>query len=354
MGLLLLALVVTGVTVWLGLFLRDARALSPVNLENRIPVAVLGDSDSHSFADRFDNVRGGEFGEVSYNWTQLWNLLYPEEVEQGTMGVWGTHYAIARVMYRLGLRAKAPRKFDFQHNYAYSGQGCDSLLHNWPYQARWLQQTLRRDQDYWHNGLVIIRIGINDFAQYRHYGQWRETGLDNDSRSIVKACIDAIIETTEILLGSHEGVTVAISGVVRNYNAHPPTGNEFSQPDLDDYRLVEEVLNYFDSELQQYSHSRPRVAFFDDKYWLASLFGDKAAGQHREFAMIDDRFRVNYGSGDHPENIVLADLHGGTIYNGLWLRNMLQQINSNTDYNFSLPTESQLVEIVCRHEQVSC
>ena len=344
-GLVLAVLLVYGV-----LFLIHRIPASADSLRDRIPVAVLGDSDSHGYHDVFDNLRGGRFNDISFNWAEVWELLHGNEIELGEQGAWGSSYRFARIWHALGLRTQAPRKFDFQYNYAVSGMTCQSLLNTWPYQARWLLDRIRRDRTYWDNGLVVIRIGINDLGQAYHLENWAESGLDDTARLVVDTCVDYILETTGRLLDSHPGITVVISGIVRDYNV--PTTLVFT--DVEEIARIEEVLQYYDNRLLEFTTAESRAVFFDDREWVTELFGDRARGELIESFSLADRINISNTVGDHPSNISLADLHGGTVYHGLWLRNMLRQLNEQTSYEFTLPTAEDIAGLICNHEEVDC
>lgn len=321
---------------------RDANVPSP----NRMPVAVLGDSDSHNYQDSYDNKsRGGEYWQVTFNWPTIWDLLRPNEVDLGRYDVWGTHYRIARVRFPLGLRARAPKKLDFEYNYAMSGLRCRSLLNGWPYQAKWLIDRIQRDAEYWRNGLVIIRIGVNDFGNKAELMTWADSALSEIPRDVVNRCVNDIEMVVESILDINTGIKVAVVGVARNYNLISlyPNVSEL------EIQNMESVLSFFDDQLRRWSMHRSRVAFVDDNRWFRSRLGSRLTGNLKTEFSLSNSFKVVNALGNSPENLVLADRHASTIYNGLWLQDMVIQLNAQLGLELNPPTEEEILKLLEQH-----
>src|SRR3954468_5096731 len=59
------------------------------------PVAVLGDSDSHSYQDRIsfrrgNGERGAEYREITLQWTEVLARLHGDALDFGAWGTYGT------------------------------------------------------------------------------------------------------------------------------------------------------------------------------------------------------------------------------------------------------------------------
>src|SRR5690606_24486956 len=95
-----------------------------------VPLAVLGDSDSHAYHDTLHfppgwPARGGPSRAITFQWTEVLARRRPEAIDLGPWGRWGMRRSWARVLGRLGRTVRAPRKEDHRHNFAVSGARCE-------------------------------------------------------------------------------------------------------------------------------------------------------------------------------------------------------------------------------------
>ncbi|MCG8312659.1 MAG: hypothetical protein MI976_05535 [Pseudomonadales bacterium] len=321
--------------------------LRVIDKSGRIPVAVLGDSDSHCYRDHFDKLaRGGEYHSVTFNWTEIWQMLRANEIDQGEFGKWGTHFRIARVMHRLGCLARAPRKLDFKYNYALSGVRCESLLDSWPYQGRWLLRYLQRNPIAWHNGVVIIRIGINDFGQIHHLNNFEQSGLDKAIATKVDRCVAAIEAIMNAILSACEGIKVVLVGIARDYYRADIMANLSNQK----LENIESVLSYFDKQLVFLSDASPRVMFVDDFAWWHRYFQFKVGdARPNDKTTLSDGFELYSAIGDAPHNVTLSDGHAGTVSNGLWLMHLVDSLRAQWGLNLTPIKDTELTRIVRQH-----
>lgn len=114
-----------------------------------IPLAVLGDSDSHSYHDTisFKNPleRGGKFRSITFQWTEVLARLRNNQIDQGYWGVWGSRRGlIAEFRSALGLEGRAPKKLDFRYNFAVSGAGCADLVEGYSRQTQRLLYLMKK------------------------------------------------------------------------------------------------------------------------------------------------------------------------------------------------------------------
>ena len=68
-----------------------------------IPLAVLGDSDSHAYQDSIliplsSGKRGGKFRATTLQWTEVLDKLRSTQINQGAWGVWGAPIKIAETL----------------------------------------------------------------------------------------------------------------------------------------------------------------------------------------------------------------------------------------------------------------
>ncbi len=333
------------ITVSIGIYYTGSNSEpSKVYNSNLLSIAVLGDSDSHSYRDKYDNkARGGNYHSVTFNWPALWDRFRSDEINLGAYGVWGSEARIAKVKYWLGLSGRTPKKLDFEYNYAYSGARCRSLLKTWPYQARSFMEQLKKHPKQWDNGLVIIRIGVNDLGQEEEMDRWAQTGLDKFARDAVAECVGHIVQATNQILEVHASVRVALIGICRDYNITTTFEN---WPHQQQVINIEEVLNHFDESLMNYAKGSDRVDYLNDYQWLVDRFGSRLTNTLRFKTTLANKLTITNDKGDHPSHLVLKDNHAGTVYNGLWLNNMISQLDQIYKLNLTPLTEEEIYSVI--------
>ena len=310
-----------------------------------VAVAVLGDSDSHAYHDPLNDVeRGGEFADVTHQWTAIWAALRPDEIDLGARGDFGTRNSIAHLRYLLSLPAKSPRKRDFRHNFAISSTRCESLSRRWPYQTKWLRSLLKADPQRWADGLVFIRIGVNDFGQARHLDVWARTGLDASASRLVDGCLDDISNAVEEIREVSATVNIALVGIAHDYNAPPSTEQWQTVPEL---ARIDAVLDHFDAGLQALAAGDPHIAYLDDKRWVSRYWGGRDADGRPAYhpVFLGGTTPVTNTAGDAPSHRVLADGHAGTVANGLWLASVLSTLNERFGYRFSPIADAEIASL---------
>jgi len=308
-----------------------------------MPVAILGDSDSHSYRDQVNGIeRGGEFHLVTHNWPGIWVQLRGSEVFLGDCFRFGTRMQFARLLEWFGLSTRSPRKMDFEFNYSVSGLKCESLTSAWPFQGFWLLSEIDRDAEFWKRGLVIIRIGVNDLGQRDHLERWAQTGLDQYATERVAQCVNAISGITTRLL-ERTSVKVAIVGIAHDYNW--PDSFELWQ--FDPHILnISEVLGEFDERLAQLADESARVAFIDDIMWFRRRFGDRRTGDLRFEFSLSDTIQIRNAQGDHPYNLILEDGHAGTVGNALWLASLVDGLNREFGLGLTSIRDEEIVGLI--------
>jgi len=312
-------------------------------INSQMPVAVLGDSDSHSYRDSYDNkARGGKYHDYSYNWIELWSRLAKDEINPGQWGTWGSHYRIARLKNTLMLKSRSPKKLDYEYNYAVSGLRCRSLLNDWPYQGKWLLNEIRSNNDYWDNGIVIIKIGYNDIGKTSDLKKWKNSGLNTESSALVSSCTDSIITMSDSILAMSPNVKISIAGVARTYNFMDEWDEKLDEEGI---KNIEEVLSDFDSRLKQYATDQARVAYIDDHLWFNKIFGSQESKDLKPRVKFSQGVELINASGDEPINMLLRDHHTGTLYNGLWINHLITEINRQLNLTLSAPDLGQVEEI---------
>jgi hypothetical protein len=297
-----------------------------------IPLAVLGDSDSHSYHDRLwfeadGPERGGPYRSTTFQWTEVLARLRGDRLDLGPWGRWGTRGSIARLQDGLGLPSRAPRKEDYFHNFAFSGAVCGDLMHGSSRQAPRLLRLMDHDAVRWRDGIVVIRIGINSFG--------RADGLDRLSRdpdaadvqSTIEQCVRDIRDAIGLLRGRYPQTRFVLVGIFDN--AHWPKyfGRWQSARGLANISVG---LDRFDTALRQLAQAGSGIAFFDDRAWFTERWGARGHDgrpAYRELK-LGRSFIVGNSAGDHPRHSVLADGHAGAVWNALWAQSLVELVNT--------------------------
>ena len=296
-----------------------------------IRLAVLGDSDSHSYRDRVNGVsRGGAYHATTYQWTEVLDRLRSRYIDQGGFGEWGSRGIVARARAALGLEAKTPRKEDFRWNYAWSGARCASLVSEWPQQTRWLVSALEAEPDAWADGVVVLKIGVNDIGQRRHLDAYAASGAGAPERAIIAACARETASALDMIRAASATVRVLVVGVADDSSWPAATTPPRSAEEI---ARVREVLDAFDDALRATISGREHVAFMDDRSWYYDHWADRDAEGSAQTSgvRLGGSTAVTNTQGDSPVNLMLADGHAGTVANGFWARELVRALAREFD-----------------------
>lgn len=311
-------------------------------------VGVLGDSDSHGYRDTVQLGRHGRGGGVDpppLQWTEIWDRLRASEVSLGPRGQWGTSRRVARMRGWLGLSRRAPRKLDHQNNLAFSGARCSSLNGGHGEQVGALLDIMRRRPDAWERGVVVIRIGVNDFGQPDQLHRLLLTDQATGALHVIAHCVREIEVAVDRIHQAAPGVTIVLVGIFDNAN-WPKALERWRNPS--ELLVIEEGLDVFDDGLRRVAQQDRRVLFHDDRAWFRELWGSRDTQGNPDYSSVSvGSWSVSNTAGDGPENVVLADGHFGTLANGLWLNSLIRQIVRETSIHLT-PIHSDELESLVR------
>jgi len=289
----------------------------------RIRLAVLGDSDSHGYRDHvLGTRRGGVHHATTLQWTDVLVRTRGQYFDPGEEGVWGSRAFIARARAALGREAKAPRKADYRWNYAVSGARCSTLVSERPWQTRWLISALRAERAAWADGIVVIRIGVNDVGLSRHMDRYAKQGVDADHRARVARCADEIAAAARAIRAAHPSVRIVVVGVADDSSW--PVG---IVPDRDATQVarIRDALDLFDDAVRSAIRSVEGAAFMRDRSWYQDNWPDRDAEGRAVLGArsLGGTVAVTNTRGDEPHHLSLADGHAGTVANGFWARELI-------------------------------
>jgi hypothetical protein len=306
------------------------RANPPADASSPLPpVAVLGDSDSHSYQDRISfapagGERGGEYRAITLQWTEVLARLRGDALDFGAWGTWGTSRIPAFVAKKLGIVVRKPRREDYRYNFAMSGAECSDLFDGWQ-EVPALLKLMDGEPARWRHGIVIVRIGINTFGKLKSMEALARNPADAETIGRIDGCIDAYRRTVASIRARHPGTRFVLVGIFDNANWARYFERWQSPREIAN---IEQGLDRFDDALRAMAARDPLIAFFDDRAWFRARWGSRDANgrpayRSVPFAGLD----VVNAEGNAPHNGVLLDGHAGLVWNTLWAQSMVRLLN---------------------------
>lgn len=298
----------------------------------RIALAVLGDSDSHGFQDTVafppgGSARGGSFRGTTFQWTEVLARLRGDQLDLGPKQVWGQRRSwVADILGGLGMPARHPVKDDHLFNMAISGAVCADLMHGPRRQAPRLLALMDREPTRWRNGIVVIRIGVNDLGDAETLEALSRDPRDAQVAGRIAGCATHIRQAVSLIRARHPTVRIVLSGLFNN--VHWARNHARWQTS----RAQENIaagLAPFDDSMRQLASGLEATAFFDDQRWFAGLWGGRTPEGLPAYrtVRVGRKFEVANSDGDHPRHATLADGHAGAVWNALWARALVALLN---------------------------
>jgi hypothetical protein len=323
----------------------------PTPASSRLAMAILGDSDSHSYHDRLQlhpskGQRGGPFNSSTWQWGELLSQLRPQQIDPGTWGTWGTWGKLGLVHDLLGLGGRAPAKEDFQFNFAQSGAGCEALI-----QGRMTSRLLYlmdHEPQRWAHGVVVIRIGVNDIGTEEALQALSVNPQDAAVQTLSRDCVAHIGQSVAMIHAHHPHTRIVLVGMFDNSHWAPLTHKWTSRRELDN---IAAGLRPFNEGLLKLVRQDPRVAFFDDQAWFQQHWGSRdAQGQPAYHPVsLNARYVIDNTSGDHPRNGTLADGHAGVVWNLLWAQSLIALLNQQFQTGLTPLSPTEIVQFMDAH-----
>lgn len=306
-----------------------ATAVAP----GKVSLAILGDSDSHSYHDEVSfplghAQRGGHFHDITWQWGEVLASLRPQTLDLGPWGQWGVWWPLALIQDHLGLGGRAPAKQDFEFNFAQSGAGCRALIKG--KMASRLLHVMDRDAPRWERGVVVIRIGINDFGTQEALQALSSNPQAPSVMQDMDECLVQIKQTVSLIHSHHPRVNMVLVGSFDNSNWARWTHLWRSRQALDNIALG---LDHFDGALKSLVAQDRRLAFFDDRAWFKARWGGRDAQGEPAYrpVVLGGKYQVLNTEGDHPANAGISDGHAGLVWNLLWAQSLVSLIDQSFD-----------------------
>ena len=315
-----------------------------------IPLAVLGDSDSHAYHDELSfppggAKRGGVFRAGTFQWTEVLALLRGSHVDLGPWGSWGSGRYLSALKARLGFEGRSPRKQDFRNSFAISGAGCEALTMGSARQVDSLRRLMDERPEAWRRGIVVIRIGVNTFGMDDSLDALASDPLAPVAQATMKQCLERIRETVRLIHERHPTTRVVLVGIFDN--SHWP--NYFAKwQSAAALARISAGLDHFDRTLERWAAGDPRLAFFDDRAWFAARWGgrDGAGRPAYRSVRLASGFEVRNLAGDSLAHSALADGHAGTAWNALWAQSLVALLDERFGAGIPRITDGEVAGFV--------
>lgn len=319
--------------------------------EAAVPFGVLGDSDSHAYHDeltfaRWPGARGGQMRQRTWQWTEVLANLRSTQLDPGPWGTWGTRFRrLSMLRDALGQDGRFPAKQDHLFNQAYSGAVCSNLNDPPQDQTQRLLTLMARAPVRWQQGVVVIRIGTNDFGKQAALDALSRNPSDPDVVALIDSCLSHIARAVQRLRQTQPELRIVLVGIFNNAEWEKFHHLWQSPEALAAIRLG---LARFDQGLRALVAQDPRMAFFDDQAWFAARWGSREATGMADYRRVrfGSRFEVSNTGGDDPRHATLQDGHAGTVWNALWAQSMVELINERFGLNVPGLSTDELVNFV--------
>lgn len=299
-----------------------------------VPIAVIGDSGSHSYQDHISfpagsRERGGPLRSRTFQWTEVLQQLRGKEIDFGPWVTWGRPGLVALAREWIGLQGgRSPRKEDYLYNFANSGASCKNIMGTrWGQRYRQVPRLLAlmdREPELWRRGLVVFAIGANDWGALLEL-QARDPSAPELGEAI-RFCKDQITAAIDLIHASHPSTRILIVGI----------GNEADDPiNADRFRSAADTANLrialdrMNGELRRIAQADPkRIAFLDYQAWFVAHWGERGPNGEPDYKVVvlGPTIRIANTAGDEPSNALLSDHHAGLLFNALWAQALAQRL----------------------------
>jgi hypothetical protein len=327
----LLALAVLAAAVLAFLLSNDGHGRDDA-APGRIAIGVLGDSDSAGYQNQVDyngkalspeHWVGGEFHAITLQWPEALAQLRGNAVDVGAHGAWGVPrwQSLTRLRRWIGQDWRGPHKQDHRHVLAWPS-GCSSLMTQPWAQAPQLRDLIDREPERWRQGIVVIRIGVNDFGKEETLDALAKDRQDVASLKLMDACAAQYRAAVAHLRERHPHLRFVLVGIANN--AHWPPYHARWQSAAEQAN-IEAGLKHFDGALRRVAEGDSNIAFFDDQAWFDRLWGPRDAQGLPAYKtpLLAPGVPVTNSAGDAPTHAVLGNKHAGLAWNLWWCQSLV-------------------------------
>jgi hypothetical protein len=317
-----------------------------------IRLAVLGDSDSHSYQDRYSfppgsPARGGAYRVSTLQWTEVLIGLRLKSIDLGPWGEWGQRRPLAQMLDWLGMESRTPKKEDFLYNLAASGAGCNDLMSGIYRQAPRLADLMRPQPDAWRGAIIVIKMGINDIGNYSMLKLMAQDPSSPVVRERSLNCANRIEETILFLRKIQPKIRFVL---VSPFNDNDDPGNLAEWNSALEQANLKKGFMHLDNSLRTITTKNQSVHYMNDGEWFHMRWGSRDANGKPNYQTVHIAgvIDVTNTAGDEPTNAVLNDHHAGLVWNTLWAQALVNEINDAWMVGIPAITDGEAAEFIKR------
>jgi hypothetical protein len=331
--------------------LPDAARDRPIT--SAIPLAVIGDSGSHSYQDPITFPPGGGLRDAAlrdqtYQWTEVMTRLRGQEVDLGPWVRWGRGGVVAWMRDLVGLGGgRSPLKEDYLYNFSNSGAACKNImgdrLGQRYRQAPRLVALMDEEPERWRRGVVFIHIGANDWN--RLLDLQAQDPAAPELLETIDYCRDQIERAVDAIHASHPSTRVLVIGPASDAD-DPGTFDRFR--DAKARANIRTAVNTLSKALGGIAARHPGfVAFVDNGAWFRQRWGERGPdGEPAYHEVRIGHLQVSNTAGDGLENAWLGDGHAGTAMNTLWAQFLFERLRELTEAPLTPISDEEVVRFL--------
>jgi len=322
-------------------------------MTSAIPLAVIGDSGSHSYQDPITFPPGGGLRDAAlrdrtFQWTEVLARLRGSEIDMGPWVRWGRGGMSAWVRDLVGLGGgRSPLKEDYLYNFSNTGAACKNVmgdrLGQRYRQAPRLVALMDQEPERWRRGVVVIHIGGNDWN--RLLDLQAQDPAAYELRETIHYCRDQIERAVELIHASHPSTRILVVGPASDAD-DPGTFDRYR--DAKASANIRAAVGSFGKALRGIATRHPDfVGFVDSGVWFRQRWGERGAeGEPAYRAVGIGPLQLSNTAGDGPDNIWLGDGHAGTAINTLWAQQIVERIRELTGAPLTPISDEEVVHFL--------
>lgn len=308
-------------------------AQKPAPAAGPVPMAVLGDSNNHSYQDSVSfpagsGQRGGPYQDRTFQWTEVLARLRAGVIDPGPWEVVGQNRVVAKLGEWADVPgARSPRKQDYRYNFAASGAGCSALTEGVHRQVQPLLHTMAQDASRWKQGVVVLRIGLVQMADPAFLDQLANDPASPAGQRLVGECLGQVARAVQMIRAAHPQTHIVLVGIFDDSNDPLNFDRWQSRTALDN---ISRGLDRYDAGLRELAAKTPNASFFDDRAWFRGLWGTRGPDGKPAYRdlKIGNRLTVTLTLGDAPTHALVSDDHWGLVVNVKWAQAMSRHLAS--------------------------
>jgi lysophospholipase L1-like esterase len=289
-----------------------------------IGFGVMSDSSTDEY--RQNDQRGGDtYGPTTLNWLE--QLAIYRDINFGTLKSFAD-----------GESWGSPRRSGYEYNWSRSGATSASLLSSGQHTG--LAKQVQEGKV----NLVLLRIGANDYEMNNVYDDiyWgRMSAAEREALRIEIVSNIAVAATTILEANADNGLPppmLVIAGI-------PDLSDVFvtwrHYPDEARRQVVSDDIHAVNAQIMSLAE-RLGVPYLDIQGFVDAT---QARIDSNGFLSVGGVQINAYGIGDEPTNLVLSDIHAGTVAEGLFANYLIDFLNQHFDVGIAPFTEDEIIQI---------